>query len=304
MIHSIKVINYRDEAITIDLEKPENSGFIIRSIDGLGAAKANINVTDIVTNDGGIFNSSRLVSRNIVMKLIFYGIDNIESIRQSTYKYFPIKKELTLVIKTDNRELEIKGYVESNEANIFSNEEGADISIICPNPYFYLHGSDSTNVTLFSSVEPIFEFPFMNNSLTEKLIGLSGIHNKTENIIVYNGDSDVGLTMVIHVVGTAEYITLWDIKNRKKMTIITTRLKALLGMNLMEKDDIVINTEIGNKSISLVRSGRTHNILGCLERGSEWLRLYKGDNVFAYTAKTGAENLQFKIENKVIYEGI
>lgn len=304
MIHSIKVINYRDEMITIDLERPEKSGFIIRGIDGLGAAKANINVSDIVTNDGGIFNSARLASRNIVIKLVFYGTDNIESIRQSTYKYFPIKKELTLVIKTDNRELEIKGYVESNEPNIFSNEEGTDISIICPNPYFYLHGSNSSNVTLFSSVEPVFEFPFMNDSLTEKLIEFSSVHNKTENVIVYNGDSDVGLTMTIHVIGSVEDISLWDIKNRKKMTIITTRLKELLGMSLMEKDDIIINTEIGNKSISLIRSGRTYNILGCLEKGSEWLRLYKGDNIFAYTARTGAENLQFRVENKVIYEGI
>ena len=63
MIKSISAINYRNERIDMVLDKPELSGFIVRKIDGLGPAKANINVTDIITTDGGIFNSARLSSR-------------------------------------------------------------------------------------------------------------------------------------------------------------------------------------------------------------------------------------------------
>ena len=58
MIKSITVKNYLNDQITLELTRPEKSGFIVESIDGLGPAKANINVTDISTNDGGIFNSS------------------------------------------------------------------------------------------------------------------------------------------------------------------------------------------------------------------------------------------------------
>ena len=56
MIKSITVKNYLNDQITLELTRPEKSGFIVESIDGLGPAKANINVTDISTNDGGIFN--------------------------------------------------------------------------------------------------------------------------------------------------------------------------------------------------------------------------------------------------------
>ena len=34
------------------------------------------------------------------------------------------------------------------------------------------------------------------------------------------------------------------------------------------------------------------------------ITLAKGDNIFAFTADSGVTNLQFRIENKVIYEGV
>ena len=61
MIKSIKVRNYLNKEITLELTRPELSGLIVKSVEGLGPAKANINVTDISTNDGGLFNSSRLI---------------------------------------------------------------------------------------------------------------------------------------------------------------------------------------------------------------------------------------------------
>ena len=51
MIKSISAINYRNERIDMVLDKPELSGFIVRKIDGLGPAKANINVTDTIRQD-------------------------------------------------------------------------------------------------------------------------------------------------------------------------------------------------------------------------------------------------------------
>lgn len=301
MIKSVSVINYRNERLDMLLDKPENSGFIIRKIDGLGAAKADIHITDIITTDGGIFNSARLGSRNIVMDLMFFGND-IEEIRQRAYKYFPIKKELTIVVKTDYRELEISGYVETNEPNIFSEQEGTNISIICPNPYFY---SKESNYTVFSGVEPAFEFPFSNESLTEPLLIMSEIQNKTENVIRYSGDSDVGVTMHIHCIGSVGDITIWNINTRQKMVISATKVGILLNNTAFKTlDDILIKTERGDKGIYLIREGVFYNILGALDPGSEWLRIHKGDNIYAFTATSGVENLQFRVENKILYEGI
>lgn len=120
MIRAVTFTNYLGDSIRLDLARPEESGFIIKSVTGLGPGKANINTTEIATNDGSLFNSSRMPSRNIVISLAYMWKDSIEDVRQLSYKYFPIKKKLTMLIETDNRQAEIEGYVESNDPTIFA----------------------------------------------------------------------------------------------------------------------------------------------------------------------------------------
>lgn len=305
MIKSITVKNYLNDQITLELTRPDKTGFIIRSIEGLGPAKANINVTDISTNDGGVFNSSRLDKRNIVINLIFLqtASESIEDIRQKSYKYFPIKKKVYLTIETDNHISEIEGYVESNEPDIFSSNESTTISIICPNPFFY---SKRINETLFSGIKPTFEFPFENNSLEEPLLELGTIENKTEQIIVYDGNSEIGMTIYIHAIGEASNITIVNNLTKEIMVINTDKLKILMETDyaIIAGDTIIINTTTNNKSITLLRNGVTTNILNCIERGSKWFTLVKGDNIFSYDAEIGSSNLQFYIANKIAYDGV
>lgn len=173
MIHSFAITNYLGDRIKLDLREPEVSGFLIKSVTGLGPVKATVNTTEVVTNDGSMFNSARLSQRNIVFQIVFvdtvYG-ETIEDVRQKSYKYFPAKKSVEIIIETDNRYVRTSGYVESNEPNIFSSQEGTSISIICPDPFFYSAGEDGNNVTDFYSIDPMFEFPFSNESLTEPLL--------------------------------------------------------------------------------------------------------------------------------------
>ena len=136
MIKSITVTNYLGDSLVLDLARPELSGFVVKSVTGLGAGKSTINTTEVATNDGSIYNSARLSSRNIVLSLAFLWKPTIEDVRHLSYKFFPIKRMVTLLIETDNRLAQITGYVESNEPTIFSKDEGSDISIICPDPFF------------------------------------------------------------------------------------------------------------------------------------------------------------------------
>lgn len=307
MIYSFTVTNYLGDRIKLELRKPENSGFLIKSVTGLGPSKANVNTTEVATNDGSMFNSARLSQRNIVFQLVFvdtvYG-ETIEDVRQKSYKYFPLKKNLDLVIETDNRYVRAKGYVESNEPNIFSAQEGTQISIICPDPYFYSAGEDGNNVTDFYSVEPAFEFPFSNESLTDSLLIFGEIQIKTEGVLTYYGDSEIGMMIYIHAIGPASNINIYNTETREVMTINTTKIEMLTGKGIVASDDLVINTSKGEKSITLVREGKSYNILNCLDKNTDWFELVKGDNIFAFTAESGVTNLQFRIENKVIYEGV
>ena len=307
MIKSITVTNYLGDSIKLELGRPEKSGFLIESISGLGPSKANINTTEVSTNDGSLFNSARLNQRNIVFEIIFVETINgesIEDVRQKSYKYFPLKKKLDLLIETDNRIAKTTGYVESNEPNIFSSREGSQISIICPDPHFYSAGPDGNNTTVFYGIEPVFEFPFSNESLTDPLITFGNIHFKTENVITYKGDTEIGVTIHIHAIGEAENITIYNTGTREIMRIDTTKLESLTGSGIVAGDDIIIKTQRGDKSITLIREGKTTNILNCLDKKTDWFTLAKGDNIFAFTAESGTTNLQFWIENKVIYEGV
>lgn len=304
MIKSITVTNYLGDSIKLELGRPEKSGFLIESVSGLGPSKANINTTEVSTNDGSLFNSARLNQRNIVFEFIFVETINgesIEDVRQKSYKYFPLKKKLDLFIETDNRIAKTTGYVESNEPNIFSSREGTQISIICPDPHFY---SASNNTTVFYGIEPVFEFPFSNESLTDPLITFGNIPLKTEKVITYKGDTEIGVTIHIHAIGEVENITIYNTGTREIMIIDTVKLEALTGSGIVAGDDIIIKTQKGDKSITLIREGQYINILNCLGRETDWFTLVKGDNIFAFTAESGTTNLQLWIENKVIYEGV
>lgn len=307
MIKSFTVTNFKGDSIKMELGKPEKSGFLIKSVSGLGPGKANINTTEVSTSDGSLFNSARLNQRNIVFEFIFVELVNretIEYVRQKSYKYFPLKKNLDLLIETDNRIVKTTGYVESNEPNIFSSQEGSQISIICPDPHFYSAGPDGNNTTVFSGIESVFEFPFSNESLTDPLIIFGNIQNKTENVITYRGDSEIGITIQIHAIGEAGSITIYNTGTRESMRIDTIKLEALTGSGIVAGDDIIIKTQKGDKSITLIRGGKTTNILNCLDKRTDWFSLTKGDNIFAFAAESGTTNLQFWIENKIIYEGV
>lgn len=302
MIHSITVTNYLGDSLTLTLSRPEESGFIVMSVTGLGPAKANINTTEISTNDGALYNSARVTSRNIVLSLRFLFDPTIEDVRQKSYKFFPIKREVTLVIETDNRRSRITGYVESNEPDIFSEEEGCEISIICPDPYFYDASSDMN--TSFSGVEPLFEFPFSNESLTENLLEMSEIVDVPERVILYQGDAEIGVTISIKAIGDAGDITIYNITTEESMMISSSLIETLTGYAIKDKDEIIITTMTGNKSVTLLRDGIRTNILNCIDRNSDWFRLVKGENTFAYEATEGQNNLQMVIENEIAYEGV
>lgn len=307
MIYSIVVTNYLGDRIKLELGKPDVSGFLIKSITGLGPAKANVNTTEVSTNDGSLFNSARLSQRNIVLDMVFINTvyeESIEDLRQKSYKYFPLKKSVELTIETDNRYVKTTGYVESNEPNIFSSQEGTQISIICPDPYFYSAGEDGNNVTNFYSIDPMFEFPFSNESLDEPLLVFGEIQIKTEGVITYHGDSEIGVMIYIHAIGPATNINIYNTETREVMRINTEKISSLTGKGIVASDDIVIDTAKGEKSITLIREGVSYNILNCLDKNTDWFMLAKGDNIFAFTADSGVTNLQFRVENKVIYEGV
>lgn len=306
MLKKVTITNYLGRSVEYSFDNPtleDSSGLLITEIQGLGPVKANVNMTQLATADGDIFNSSRLNGRNIVIKARFTYADTIEDARLLSYKFFPIGHKLTFHIETDNRIAETEGYVESNEPDIFSDESDMQVSVLCESPWFLSVDENGKQQTNFSNVVSMFEFPFQNlghDPVTE----FGRIINKKESTVYYDGDAETGCRIEIHAIGNVEMVTIYNVKTGDKMIIDTNKLETLTGNKIIYGDTIIINTIKGNKFINLIREGVTTNILNVLGKDAEWFQLVKGDNLFAYTAEYGEANIQFMVETQILFEGV
>lgn len=324
MLKRIIITNYRDESIVYRIgdaqanlykdtnwDAPEASGLLITSIEGLGPVKANVNMTELTTTDGGRFNSARLDYRNIVIKAVFVHANSIEDARLLSYKYFPIKKKVKIRIETDNRTAETEGYVESNEPEIFSKSCGCQISILCESAFFNASGNDAEQIIRFSSTVPLFKFPFGNESTSQKLIKMGEFISRRDSVITYKGDSENGITLKIHFYGNVGAFTIYNVDAGEKITIDPAKLPLIPSLSgsdpiFIDGDEIDICTLQGKKSIYLLRGGIAYNILNLLDKNSAWFKIFKGDNRFVYETaiEAQAQFMELIIVAGVIYEGV
>lgn len=310
MIKSVTAVNFKGESIKMDLFHPESSGFIIIKIDGIGPGKATVTKNDSKVYDGGTITSARLPSRNIKMEIQFLWVNSIEDVRHKTYKYFPLKKPITLIFETDTRTVEIEGVVESNEPDIFSSEESTNISIICPDPYFYASGENARSRTEFSGINPLFEISsdtgYSNESLTEALTEISALYVQSERGIMNYGEVDIGVVISIKPLAIVKGIlTISNITLGQNMSFDLNKIKTITENDFHLGDELVINTLRGKKSVTLVREGKNYNALSCIDTRTDWIYLTSGENTFTYYLNgEGIEDLQFSVTNSILYEGV
>lgn len=270
------------------LELTKSPDYTVYRVEGLTPPQATINSSVNVTNDGSNINSVRLERRNIIIYVSLNG--DIEANRIKLYKYFPTKKTVTLYFKNDTRDVFIEGTVELIECDLFSNRQVAQISIICPKPYFK---AVDKLVTMFSDVTALFEFPF---SIPEAGIEFSAIMTgEVRKSIINTGDADTGLIINVYAIGEVVNPVIYN---------ALTMSQIRLNMTLQESDTVVINTNVGEKSITLIRDGISSNALGYMERNSDWFTLQAGDNVFTYGADSGLSNLQLTFTTTLLYGGV
>lgn len=302
MINSVTVINSRKDAYKMELSQLFN-GLAIESITGIGPGKATINVTELATSDGGIYNSARLSKRNIVFSFYIVGEPDPEDSRQLLYRIFPIKERVSIEFITDNRMSTITGYVESVEPDIFQDKEKSQVSIICDDPYFY---ADNAEYKL-NGIDDMFEFPFENDSLSDNLIEFGEIVYDVGQNLYYEGDIESGLLIHIHAAGAIKNLSITNWVTKVTMAMDTSKIKAIVGGSdddIILSDDIYISTMKSDKYIKLVRNGVTYNILSVIPKLSDWLTIKQGNNQFFCEADIGADKAQITIQSYVLYAGV
>ena len=285
-MYTAKIENVNGDILTLTGIEP---AYQVIDIAGLNPPKAQINTSTIVGLDGAVFNSSKLETRNIVLTIKING--DIENNRQQLYNFFRTKSWCKFYFSNQNRDVSIEGYVESVECNLFTNGETAQISIICPYPYFK---SLSEILQTLSHTNALFTFPFtieLNNPVVISEYTTGGIN-------VYNSsESDTGTMIEIDISNSVSSI---ELKNT------TTGDDLVLNYSFQSGDKVIINTNKGQKSISLIRNGVISNLFSSLEQGSVFFQLAAGSNFFEYLADNEASSndisVLFRYYN--IYRGV
>jgi hypothetical protein len=290
MIKSITVTNYLGSNLKLDLVSPEQSGFIVAGVDGLGPGKAEIKSTTLLTGDGDIFNSARVEKRNIVMTLRFLFTPMIEDTRHLSYTYFPLKKELALTVETDRRTVVIYGYVESNEPVIFDKDEYTQISIICLNPYF--QDTVKRHVQI-GGVTPCFKFDWALPSTNS--YKLAALNTSRIGTLMNYGEITTGCIFTITVRGAV---------SKPKLQSTNTYEWIQINLDLEVGDTLEINTNDGEKTVTISRGAEAENAINHIEWGSTFLKLYPGNNNIVVNAESGADNLVVDCDYVSLYEGI
>lgn len=268
------------------LELSNNANYSIVSITGLNPPSATINTSTITNFDGARYNSARVNMRNIVITL--NPEFPVERNRIALYEYFKTKHWVRVFYSNASRDVYIDGYVETFECDQFTQKQQAQISILCPQPFFI--GLGDTNTTHFDVI-PLFEVPF---SLPTEGMALSEYIANEPIEFVNSGDVSSGMLFTFTFQVNTVELTLTD---------TFTGETFIVEYEFLPYDLLEINTNKGEKSITLTRNGKKINLINYVTVGSQWLQSHLGPNSFVASTIEGVD-FSVDINWLTLYEGV
>lgn len=250
-----------DTSYSVELTRNESALQLVR-VDGLAPVPAALNIASVAGMDGGKYNSSKLETRNIVIML---RLNDAKTQRQSLERNFPTKArvKVNIVMDTDTN-VDIEGYVNTFECDIFSETELAQISIICPNPYFTLHTGSAGYIVNWQTGATVTT----DSSIPVGVELTATINSSLSAISFINSDSGEAITL--------QYV-------------------------FEAGDQVRIDTRRGSRSVKLTRSGVTTTVFGIIKTGSLFWGVDKNHNHVAYTINNNATDPGGKASVGVIY---
>lgn len=269
------------------LEVTHNKNYIVPKVEGLNPPKARINTSNIAGMDGALFNSAKVETRNIVLTVL--PQEPIEENRLALYKYAQVKQWCKIYYSNGAVSVQIEGYVETIEGSLFTRPQSFQISIICPQPYFEALFEIYNDI---SSLISNFEFPF---AIESPGIEFSYINHETLSTVTNVGDTETGILIYITARGQVKNPIIYDNNTGGSMK---------LNITLADRDQVIINTNSGERSVKLISGSTETNIIAKLQSGAEWFTLYPGENIFSYDADSGEDLMSIVFRHRTKYGGV
>ena len=261
--------------------------YMTSSVTGLSPPMGTINTAVYAGMDGSYLNNAFIEKRNIVIIFEMRGM-NVEACRHQLYKVVKSSKYVKVLYKTSGIDVYAEGYVETCDVTNFGQLVSGQISIICPDIYWY---SNEPVYAVYSQISGAFHFPFPESDKPFPL----GSYSKSENVSVLNSGEKIGFTIIIEALDDAATPTIYNADTGEYLQITGELLRG---------DVITISTKTGHKTVTLTRNGVESNIINRLVTGSTWLQMYEGGNTFHITAGKNIKNLKVTIIHRNAYLGV
>ncbi len=269
----------------IDMTATANR-YMTSRVEGLNPPAGTISTSSYVGMDGSYLNNAFIEKRNIVILFEMRGF-GIEKRRHELYKVVKPSRYIKIYYSTKNISVYAEGIVETCEMENFEMLTKGQISIVCPDIYWY---STETQIAEYSRITGAFHFIFPDNDEPFSI----GQYNTQNIMTIVNDGDEVGFTLEISG-GPAKNPTIYN--------AVTDEYMQILG-ELKDGDIITITTKTGNKTVTLEREGVVTNIINRLVSGSTWLTLRPGENKFYVRASEGLSSLKVRLIHRNAYLGV
>ena len=280
----LKSIIISNGVSSIDLM--HNDDLTLMSIEGV-SPESQINTSSLSGYDGSTVVSSNVPMRQISILLRFFEGD-AEIAKHSLYSIFPIRKNIELYYVSDLGIKVINCLTEKVDIPPNDYPLSAQISLICPSPYFTDLEPKSK---IMSAVTPLFKFPFTFNGPFKFGERMASV---IENFV---NDSTVDVYPII------EFKAISALTNPSIMNINTYE-KMKVNVSLAAGEKLRIDTRIGKKSITKISGSEETNCFNCMTDDFKFFKLYTGDNYLKYDADTNAAGLQTTVQWENLYGGV
>ena len=260
--------------------------YMTSQIEGLNPPPGTISTSSYAGMDGSYLNNAFIEKRNVVIHFEMRGI-GVEKRRHQLYKVVKPSRYVKVYYKTAGIDVFTEGYVETCEVNNFEMLTTGQISILCPDIYWY---STETQTAEYSRVRGAFHFVCPDNDDPFPI----GVYNTQDMMTINNSGDEVGFTLEISG-GPAKNPTIYN--------ALTDEYMQISG-DIQKGDVITITTKTGNKTVLLEREGVVTNIINRLVSGSTWLNLKAGENKFYVRASDGLNNIKVRLIHRNAYLGV
>lgn len=269
----------------IDMTTTTNQ-YMTSKIDGLNPPAGTVSTSTYAGMDGSYLNNDFIEKQNVVIPFEMRGFD-VELRRHELYRVVKPSRYIKIYYSTKNISVYAEGIVETCEVENFEKLTNGQISILCPDIYWY---STETQIAEYSRVRGAFHFICPDNDEPFPI----GTYNTQDMMTINNNGDEVGFTLEISG-GPAKNPTIYN--------ALTDEYMQISG-DIQKGDSITITTKTGNKTVTLEREGIVTNIINRLVSGSTWLNLKTGENKFYVTASEGLNRIKVRLIHRNAYLGV